>query len=246
MRVGIIQSNYIPWRGYFDFIDSVDLFIFLDDVQYTRRDWRNRNRIKTREGMKWLSVPVKNTYASENINETRIDYSASWHAEHGRKMMVAYKNAPYFKEYITEYNDILSAGLPTISELNQKLIRWLLRLLHITTPVVNSSDFPVSGKSTERLIGLLRQVGATSYLSGPSAAAYLDYGLFREAGIALEFKSYDYPEYPQLHGAFNPAVTVLDLLFNTGPGARDYLKSRTPDRVIVDCQGKKHPDEAAR
>lgn len=235
MRVGIIQSNYIPWRGYFDFIDSVDLFIFYDTIQYTKQNWRNRNRIKTNAGEKWLTVPVRHKNLHQNIDETFINYETKWPREHIRKIREAYAGAPYLEDYITEYGNILTTNPATISELNQRLIRWILKLLNITTPIVNSSDFPVSGKSTERLIALLRRVGATSYLSGPSAAAYLDYDLFRKAGVNLEFKSYDYPEYPQLHGGFSPAVTVLDLLFNTGPMARTYLKSRLPDRLIVDC-----------
>lgn len=233
MRVGIIQSNYIPWRGYFDFINSVDLFVFYDDVQYTRRDWRNRNRIKTPDGVKWLSVPVLHKNTAQQIDETLIDYGQKWWEKHLRKIELAYQKMPYFASYFQQYGEILAEKFETISELNQSLVRWLMLCLGIPTPLKSTSELNISGRSTERLINILRTVGASHYLSGPSAAAYLDYDQFRQAGIALEYKSYDYPTYPQPHGPFVPDVSVLDLLFSVGGKAKEYLKSRTPDTIIV-------------
>lgn len=240
MRVGIIQSNYIPWRGYFDFIDSVDLFIFHDDIQYTKQDWRNRNKIKSENGSKWLTVPVHYKNSSQLINDTYIDNADNWQIKHLRSIQHAYMKTPYYNDFINSYKGIISSGIQTISELNQKLIKWIMDILGITTKLYCSSDFELSGKSTERLINLLKLTEATTYLSGPSAANYLDYNLFRKAGINLEFKSYDYTSYPQMYGPFVPDVTVLDLLFNTGPKAREYLKSRTPDRLVMDCRDKSH------
>ncbi|MDR2054540.1 MAG: WbqC family protein [Desulfovibrio sp.] len=233
MRVGIIQSNYIPWRGYFDFINSVEVFVFLDNIQYTKRDWRNRNRIKTKNGVKWLTVPVQYKYAAQRIDDTRIDYNQKWQVKHLRAMEHAYGKMPYFTKYFPRYREILEEGYLTISTLNQALIRWLMSCLDINTPLRTASEFKLTGQRTERLIELLTQLGATTYLSGPSAASYLEYDLFRKANIALEFKSYDYPPYPQPHGSFVPDVTVLDLLFSMGGEAKKYLKSAVPDRAFV-------------
>ncbi|MDR3362254.1 MAG: WbqC family protein [Desulfovibrio sp.] len=233
MRVGIIQSNYIPWRGYFDFINSAEVFVFYDNVQYTKRDWRNRNRIKTENGVKWLTVPVQYKYAAQHIDDTRIDYNQKWQVKHLRAMEHAYGKMPYFTQYFPRYREILEEGHLTISTLNQALIRWLMSCLDINTPLRTASEFKLTGRRTERLIELLTQLGATTYLSGPSAASYLEYDLFRKANIALEFKSYDYPPYPQPHGSFVPSVTVLDLLFSMGGEAKKYLKSAAPDRSFV-------------
>jgi len=233
MRVGIIQSNYIPWRGYFDFINSVDVFVLYDSVQYTKNDWRNRNKIKTSNGVHWLTIPVQQKSLAQHIENTFIDYRHKWEVKHLRAMEQAYGKLPHFMKYFPRYMEILEEGHLTISTLNQALIRWLMSCLDINTPLRSASEFNLTGQRTERLIELLTQLGATTYLSGPSAASYLEYGLFREAGIALEFKSYDYPPYPQPHGPFASDVTVLDLLFSMGDRAKEYLKSETPNKTVV-------------
>ncbi|RME55754.1 hypothetical protein D6779_12100 [Candidatus Parcubacteria bacterium] len=233
MKVGIIQSCYIPWRGYFDFIDSVDLFIFHDDLQYTV-DWRNRNKIKTPRGLVWLSVPVRHKSSSQLICETTIDYSQNWQRKHINRFRENYRKAPYYDFVAGEYFDIISERYDTISDLNVVLTKWIMGKLGIVTPIRMSMEFAPQGRKTERLLDLLTKVGATTYVSGPTAKNYLDEDLFREAGIRLEYKSYDYPPYPQLWGEFVGNVTVLDLLANTGPKARDFLKSRSPNEVAVE------------
>jgi len=227
MKVGMIQSNYIPWRGYFDFIDDCDLFVFYDDVQYTHRSWRNRNRIKTAAGAIWLSVPVIHDQGTL-IQAARIDYSSRWLDKHVRSLTLAYQNAPYFDEYAGAFFEILRARPDTISELNVRICRWGMSQFDIRTQTRMSSEFGAQGDKFERPLRILQQLAATSYLAGPTAKPYTDVERFRSAGIALEFKSYDYPEYPQLWGAFEPDVSFLDLLFNCGPDARHYLKSRQP------------------
>lgn len=226
MRVGIIQSNYIPWRGYFDFIDDVDLFIYLDDVQYTARDWRNRNRIKTINGLIWLTVPVffsrKNNLAIEDV---QIDYSQKWVEKHMSSIRHAYSKAKHYGRYAEMFFDILRQKYASISELNRNINNWVMAELHIKTRTKMSSDFRPIGSKTDRLLDLLNKAGATSYLSGPSAKEYLDADKFATAGIGLNYKVYEYPEYPQLYGGFEPHVSVLDLLFNCGPDSRKYLKS---------------------
>lgn len=230
MRVGIIQSNYIPWRGYFDFIDDVDLFIYLDDVQYTDRDWRNRNRIKTSNGLIWLTVPVlfsrKNHLAVEDVP---IDYSQKWVEKHINSIRHAYSKANHYYQYSELFFDILRNKCASISELNRNINHWIMDELQIKTPTKMSSDFRPTGSRTDRLLDLLKKAGGTSYLSGPSAKNYLETDKFTTAGISLHYKTYDYPEYPQLYGRFEPQVSVLDLLFNNGPDSRKYLKSLKPN-----------------
>ena len=235
MRVGIIQPNYIPWRGYFDFIDDVDLFIFLDDVQYTRRDWRNRNWIKCPQGKMWLTVPVHfRRDSGQPICDTPIDYTHNWQSKHGRSFHVNYSGATFFDRYQADYLSLIESNFRTIAELNIALTSWIMGRFAITTPLRCASEFSSTRSKTDRLLDILDQVGATTYLSGPAAKDYLETDKFFEAGIGLEFKTYDYAPYPQLWGAFEAGVTALDLLFNCGPRAVSYLKSRQPNLCVVE------------
>jgi WbqC-like protein len=227
MKVGMIQSNYIPWRGYFDFIDDCDLFIYYDDVQYTHRNWRNRNRIKTASGPIWLSVPVIHDQRTL-VQDARIDYRMRWVDKHIRSLTLAYKEAPHFGGLAEGFFEILRSRPETISKLNVLACDWIMGHLGIDTPTRMSNQYRIHGDKFERPLRIAQHLGATSYLAGPSARPYTDAARFRAAGIALEFKVYDYREYPQLHGAFDPRVSVLDLLFNCGSDARGYLKSRQP------------------
>ena len=224
----MIQSNYLPWRGYFDFIDEVDLFVFYDDVQYTHRTWRNRNYIKTPNGTLTLSVPVIHSQETL-IQDARIDYSSRWIDKHIGSISVAYKKAPHFSAYADALFAILASRLETISALNVAICRWIMSVLGISTEIRMSSEFGVAGDKFTRPLEILKRVGATAYLSGPAAKPYTDVAAFRAAGIELEFKSYSYPEYPQLYGPFAPNVSVIDLLSNCGGQSRSYLKSTTPN-----------------
>jgi hypothetical protein len=233
MRVGVIQSNYIPWRGYFDFIDSVDLFVFHDDLQYTKNDWRNRNRILTPAGLRWLTVPVSYKHVEQKIDEVLIDYSQNWAAQHVQQLDANYRRAPFFLDYVHDFAGIIAGRFASISQLNVAVCKWIMRVLELRTPIRMSRDLALSGKKSERLIDLLTKVGATTYVSGPSASSYLDLDLFRRHGICVEYKSYDYPDYAQLSPGFSPGVSILDLLFNTGPEARRYLNSRVGNSVAA-------------
>jgi hypothetical protein len=232
VRVGIIQSNYIPWRGYFDFIDDCDVFILFDDVQYTSRDWRNRNKLKTREGTEWITVSVRQS-RGQLIEEVPIDWSVDWPERHLNLLRENYRLAPFFDEVSNQFAEILSHRPERLSALNRALIEWGMQRLGIVTHLIDASTLAGRGQKTERLISLVEAVGGTVYLSGPSAGAYIEPKAFSSAGIALEYKSYDYPAYPQLWGTFEGLVSILDLLLNTGTDARYYLKSRTPNREFV-------------
>lgn len=225
-RVAIVQSSYIPWKGYFDMIAAVNEFILLDDVQFTKRDWRNRNKIKTAQGIQWLSIPVKtkSRYA-QLIEQTEV--ADSWAERHWRSISLAYAKAPHFPDYKQAVEALYStaAGLLFLSEINRLFLEGLCRLLSIETPLRWSHDYPSEGSKTDKLLALCRAASATRYFSGPAAKVYLDRELFEAAGIAVEWMNYDgYPPYPQLHGPFEEKVSVLDLLFNLGPEARRHMK----------------------
>jgi len=234
VRVGVIQSAYIPWRGYFDFIASVDAFVFHDDLQYTKSDWRNRNRIKTEKGAEWLTVPVHYKKVAQLICETPIDSSTRWMHKHAQRFQSTYRKAPYLDDALDILISADTTQFKSISDLNIALTRRLCEYLDIATPMLLSSDLGLSGAKTDRLIDLLKKLDASVYLSGPSADAYLDKKAFRQNGIRLEYKTYDYAPYPQLWGPFEGAVTVLDLIANCGRSAKAHIQSRSPDKVIVD------------
>lgn len=234
MRVAAIQSSFLPWRGYFDFIASVDVFVFLDDVQYSKNGWRNRNRIKTSQGLRWITVPVRHRSLAQLITDTEIDDRKDWRESHMRLWHENYGTALYYRVVLELLGDMGRETVGTISELNIALTRRIALYLQIGTRTLLSSELQVSGTKTDRLIDLLKKLNATTYLSGPSADAYLDKAAFHKNGIRLEYKSYDYGTYPQLWGPFEGAVTVLDLIANCGPEAKSHIRSRTPDQVIIE------------
>lgn len=233
MKIAAIQSSFIPWRGYFDFIASVDLFVVYDNVQYSSGSWRNRNKLKTPKGAEWLTVPVNRRNLEQLIFDVKVDYRAPWQKKHLGAWSANYSFAPFFQHVKHILAGIESTEFSTISQLNVFLIRRICDYLKIRTPLILSSELSLQGSKTERLIDLLKKLNATTYLSGPSADAYLNKSAFRKSGIRLEYKSYDYSPYPQLWGDFIGEVTVLDLIANCGPESVDYLRSRTPDTSIV-------------
>ena len=225
-KVAIVQGNYIPWKGYFDLIAAVDEFILYDDVQYTRRDWRNRNQIKTPQGVQWLTVPtlVKGKYL-QKIRETEIDGTA-WAQVHWKTLTQNYRHAPHFDE-IAEWLApfYLERTYSHLSPLNRRLIESVCSYLEIETVITNSCDYALIDGQTERLADLCIQAGGTDYVSGPAARDYIDEQMFENRGVHLTYFDYDaYPEYPQLWGEFRHGVTVLDLLFNCGTDARRYMR----------------------
>lgn len=231
--VAIVQSSYIPWKGYFDLIRAADEFILLDDVQFTKRDWRSRNRIKTKDGLYWLTVPVntKGLYQQRIIDTTISD--PAWAGKHWQTIHSAYARTPFFDTYGPRLKAIYQQPLPDkLSEINRLLIEAICQMLEITTPIRWSSEYHPSEGRNERLIDLCVKAGATDYLSGPSARGYVDEAAFASAGVTVHFVDYSgYPAYPQPHPPFEHAVSAIDLIFCTGSAARDYLKDLSPARV---------------
>jgi hypothetical protein len=225
-RVAIVQSNYIPWKGYFDLIAAVDEFILYDDMQYTRRDWRNRNKIKTPQGVQWLTVPVivKGKY-HQKIYETEISGS-NWPAEHWKALKYNYERAQCYSEISGILAYIYTKqSFNNLSALNKALIEFVCAYLGIRTKITSSSDYALSEGKTERLADLCRQAGGAEYFSGVAAKEYLDEDVFLNMGIALRWFDYSgYPEYPQLWGEFTHGVSILDLLFNCGKESPRYMR----------------------
>jgi len=225
-KVAILQSNYIPWKGYFDIIASVDEFILYDDMQYTRRDWRNRNQIKTPQGVQWLTVPVqvKGKY-HQKIRDTEID-GKDWSSAHWKALTHNYCKTPHFKEISKWLEPLyLNESYIYLSQLNRSLIEAICSYLGIKTTISNSWDYPLLDGKTERLVDLCLKAKGTEYISGPSAKGYIEENLFTANDIQLTWFDYvGYPEYPQLWGDFTHGVTILDLLFNCGKKSPNYLR----------------------
>ena len=216
-KLAIVQSNYIPWRGYFDLINTVDEFILYDDVQYTRRDWRNRNKIKTPQGALWLSVPVetKGNYL-QSIKDTRID-GKTWAQAHWRTIESNYSRATSFEEVRDWLKPIyLDYEHELLSDLNRSLIEAVNKQLGIKTRIRDSGEFSPSGDKSEKLLGICLESGATQYLSGPSAQGYLDTALFSRHGVEVQWMMYPaYKSYQQLWGGFIGNLSILDFLLNS-------------------------------
>ena len=221
MRAVVLQSNYLPWKGYFDLIQSTDVFVYYDEVQYTKNDWRNRNRICSKNGLHWLTIPISREAVKLRISEVLLP-DPRWQSDHFKTLYHTYRSAPYFHQIEPLLHDFYQArSWRWLSELNRHCTASIARLLGLKTQFLDSKDFSLEGDRMERLVSLLRQIGATEYLSGPSARAYLSGSeeLFERSGVRLLFKSYEgYPQYSQLHTPFDHAVSILDLLANVKIG----------------------------
>jgi hypothetical protein len=225
-RVAAIQSNYVPWKGYFDIINSVDEFILLDEVQYTRRDWRNRNRIKLTDDPQWLTIPVqvKGRY-TQRIDETRIA-DPEWAQRHWRTLAEGYRRAAGYPDARALLEPLYARPYERLSDVNRTFIEAIAGFLGIETRFSWSTDYATTGTRGERILELCLAAGASTYLSGPAAQAYMDEDAFAAHGIAVEWADYGgYPEYPQFGGEFDHHVSIVDLLFQVGRDAPAYMRS---------------------
>ncbi len=225
--ISIVQSNYIPWKGYFDLIGLADEFIILDTVQFTKNDWRNRNKIKTAAGPTWLTIPVKTGGKfGQSIEETEIA-DPHWAERHWSKISSVYRKQSGFSEYGDEVARLYAAAAPerSLSRVNRHFIAGICGLLGIETRITSAADYPPSQGKNERVISLCNAAGGARYISGPAAASYIDPGQFEAGGVDLTFMNYTgYPPYAQLYPPFEHGVSILDLLFTVGAQARDFMK----------------------
>lgn len=225
-KIAILQSNYIPWKGYFDLINMVDEFVLYDEVQYTKNDWRNRNKIKTSQGIQWLTIPVRQGSLEQKIKDTKIT-DKKWNIKHWRTISQNYAKAKYFKEYKEIFEELyLGCDEEYLSQINHKFITVINEILQIKTKIRWSSEFELINGQTEKLLSICKQSNADIYLSGPAAKNYFDEELARTENITVEWMDYNgYPEYEQLNLPFEHGVSILDLIFNMGKEAKYYLKS---------------------
>jgi hypothetical protein len=226
--VAIVQSNYIPWKGYFDLINLVDEFILYDEMQYTKRDWRNRNIIKTPAGLKWLTIPVavKGNFF-QKIKDTTVS-DPRWARKHWETIVHNYSKAKHFSLHRDVFAELYSSCAEErfLSRINYLFLSAICKILSIDTKISWSEDYVSSEGKTERLVSLCRQAGATTYISGPAARDYLDEALFARENIRVQYIDYSsYPEYRQLSPPFEHRVSIIDLIFNEGPEAPNYMKS---------------------
>lgn len=228
--VVITQSNYIPWKGYFDLIDQADVTVLLDDVQFTRRDWRNRNRIKHRGGLQWLSIPIQVKGRFDQTIREAVVSDASWAQRHWAGIRHAYKPAPFYEDIASWLEPLyLECDETHLSQINRRFLDAICAVLGIRTEFRWSWDFEPEENPSRRLLSICEALAATEYLSGPAAKSYLDLELFERAGVAVRWMDYSgYSEYQQLWGEFEHGVSVVDLLFNVGPEAPSYLRSTRP------------------
>ena len=222
-KVAILQSNYIPWKGYFDMIAAVDEFILYDDMQFTKNDWRNRNQIKTPQGVQWLTVPVGQDIR-RRICDVTIDMK--WQVKHWKSLQSNYRRALCFEEIAKWLEPLyVHESYGHLSLLNRRFIESICNFLDIKTVITNSWDYTLLDGKTERIADLCAQAGGIEYISGPAARDYIDEQVFRDIGIKLTWFDYaGYPEYPQLWGEFAHGVTILDLLFSCGKEAHRYMR----------------------
>lgn len=220
------QPNYIPWIGYFYKLWLADCMVVLDNVQYTKNGFQNRNRIKTQRGSAWLTVPVVTAgRLGQATKDVEIVPGSSWYQSHLDTIRQNYRRAPYFLEYFPALEALYKRPWRRLVDLNLALIRFLAAALEIRTPLVLATELNVTGKGSALLVDLCCKVHATRYLSGFGGRSYQDSGQLADAGITLEVYDFKHPTYPQLWGEFIPQLTVLDLLLNCGPAAAHVVRS---------------------
>lgn len=226
MRVAILQPSYLPWLGYFEQMHFADTFVFLNDVQYTKNDWRNRNRIKTLKGAAWITVPVRRLSSIQKISETLVDYTHDWVVDHINLLTFNYKNAPYFEAVMEVILPHLKDRYEKLEDLNINLTLDLAHLMRLDRQIVKSSDLEIASTDPNgRLVDICHKLGATEFYEGASGQSYLNHELFRQNGVEIIFQDYKHPVTRQFHEPFVSHLSIVDLLFHHGPESLDLLTS---------------------
>jgi len=224
MIVAIHQPQYLPWLGYFDKIDRSDAFVFLDNVQFKKNEWQNRNKIKTSENWQWITVPVIHKFGQE-ICEVKINNTVTWGKKHLNTIITNYSKAPFFREHVEFFEKTFARKWQYLADINIHVIQYLTEALGISyKKFVRASEYALSEEPTERLTDICKQMKGDAYLSGKDGANYLDLDKFEKEGIQVIFQDYKHPQYPQLYGNFTPYLSVIDLLFNCGPESLSILR----------------------
>jgi hypothetical protein len=224
MKIAVHQPQFMPWLGYLDKIDRVDAFVLLDNVQFKKNEWQNRNRIRTAQGWQWLTVPVLHQFG-QRIDEVRINNRVKWVNQHLRALDMHYARAPNSARFLPELRMIYGTPWDRLVDFNVAVLRWLLRSFGITTPLISASQMTLRDHPTDRLIDICRAVGATVYLAGIGAAGYMDVPRFLSAGIEMEIQAFTHPIYPQCYEPFEAGLAAIDVLLNCGADALVRLRA---------------------
>jgi hypothetical protein len=221
----VLQPGYLPWLGFFNQMARADVFVYYDDVQYDKHGWRNRNRIKTQSGPQWLTVPVlHHGRGMPSILEAEIDRRRPWARKHVASLRQAYARAPLAAPYLPELEELLCRPWERLVDLDMALVAVMCRWFGLSRRIERSSQLGIPGEQSERLVRICQHFGARTYLSGSAARVYLDTALFERNGIAVEWQDYVHPVYPQLHGAFVPYLSAIDLILNCGEESLSVLE----------------------
>lgn len=221
MRVLLTQPTYLPWSGYFGMIDKADLFIVYDDVQYVTDAWINRNKIKTSDGVKWLTVPIHHNF-KQIIKDTKIDNKTKWYKKHRKSIIYSYIKSPYFNKDFVDV--IYDKNWELLVDLNLYIIKKIMKLLSIKTRVMLSSELNSKGTKTDRIINILTQTDTDEYITQPGTRGYLESKKFAENGIKLYWFNFDHPTYHQLYGSFVSYISIIDMIFNCGKSSMDIIR----------------------
>ena len=225
MIIAIHQPQYLPWIGYFDKIDRSDVFVLLDNVQYKKNEWQNRNRLKTSQGWQWITIPVLYKYP-EKINEVKINNTVDWRKKHLNALIYNYSKSPFFEKYQRFFEETFSRSWEFLVEINIHIIQYLINALGINKKIVLASSLQLREGPTDRLIDICKHVQADTYLSGKDGAKYMDLDAFAQAKIQVIFQDFHHPIYPQLYEKFEPYMSIVDLLFNQGHTSLEVIRSQ--------------------
>jgi len=227
MRISIMQPGYLPWLGFFELIYNCDLFVLLDDVQYTKKDWRNRNRIRTKDGWIWLTVPVltKNKQG-QLINEVKINSSINWRRKHLMSIEINYNKTKYFNNYFSYFEKLYTSDWEYLLDLNIEIINWVVKMLNIKTPIIKSSGLNAKGKKEDKVINICKKLGATELYDSKAAQNILSLDKINKNEIKVKFQDYQHPVYNQIYKPFLPFMSVIDLFFQYGPKSLNILLNK--------------------
>ncbi len=225
MLIAIHQPQYLPWLGYLDKIDKADVFVILDNVQFKKNEWQNRNRIKTTQGWQWITVPVLYKFP-EKINEVKINNNTNWSRKHLQALITNYSKSLYFADYKNFIEDIFSRNWDRLIDINIEIIKFLINALELKTRLVTTSDLKLREDPTERLIDICKTLGGEKYLAGRDGSKYINLEIFEEEGIEIIFQDFKHPVYNQLYAGFEPGMSAVDLLFNCGDESLEILRGK--------------------
>ena len=223
--VCIHQPDFIPYLGFFHRLIETDIFIILDDAQFIRDGWHHRDQVKNSAGKTWITLPVNREDLFKTIRDVRLVQPQDWKTKHLNQLKENYRKAPFFGMYFPRIEAIYAKNHDRLIEINLDFLEFLFEFFNLEPRPLFSSDLHIPGKSTDRLVELVQQVGGDRYLTGTGSRAYLEEVKFTEKGIAVAWQKFDPPDYPQMHGEFISHLSSIDMVFNLGPAAKDFIRT---------------------